>query len=176
MPRLFVAIRPPAQIRDRLLAAMSGVDGARWQDDDQLHLTLRFIGDVDARTGDDILLALAAIRAAPFDIALDGVGSFDRKGRIDTLWAGVSPHDRLASLHKKIDNALVRTGLPAEGRAYRPHITLARGRVVGSVDPFLSANAALTSPPFTVSHFGLYESTLGSDGARYTLVERWPLG
>jgi RNA 2',3'-cyclic 3'-phosphodiesterase len=174
MPRLFVAIRPPAQVCDRLIAAQGGVEGARWQDDAQLHLTLRFIGDVDARTGDDILVALASLRAAPFDIVLNGVGSFAHKGRTDTLWAGVTPHDALAALHKKIDHAIVRVGLPAESRAYRPHITLARGRM-GPAATFLTANAALTSPPFTVGHFGLYESTLGSDGARYTLVERWSL-
>ena len=175
MPRLFVAVRPPAQICDRLIAAQGGVPGARWQDDGQLHLTLRFIGEVDARTGDDILAALASGRAAPFDMALHGVGSFARKGRIDTLWAGVTPHEPLAALHKKIDHALVRVGLPPEGRAYRPHITLARGRM-GTANTFLTTSAALTSPPFTISHFGLYESTLASDGARYTLVERWPLG
>ena len=175
MLRLFVAIRPPAQIRDRLIAVQGGVEGARWQDDAQLHLTVRFIGDVDARTGDDIIMALSSLRAAPFDIALSSVGSFAHKGRIDTLWAGVSPHEALASLHKKVDHVLVRAGLSPESRAYRPHITLARGRM-GSVDAFLTANAALGSPPFTVSHFGLHESTLGSGGARYTLVERWPLG
>jgi RNA 2',3'-cyclic 3'-phosphodiesterase len=174
MPRLFVAIRPPAQICDRLIAAQGGVEGARWQDDAKLHLTLRFIGDVDARTGDDILVALASLRAAPFDIVLSGVGSFAHKGRIDTLWAGVTPHEPLATLHKKTDHALVRAGLPSENRAYRPHITLARGRM-GPTDAFLNGHATLTSPPFTVGHFGLYESTLGSDGARYTLVERWPL-
>jgi RNA 2',3'-cyclic 3'-phosphodiesterase len=175
MVRLFVAIRPPAQIRDQLIAVQGGVEGARWQDDAQLHLTLRFIGEVDARTGEDILTALASLHAAPFDIALNGVGRFEHRGRADTLWAGVNPHEPLATLHKKIDHALVRASLPPESRAYRPHITLARGRM-GSADPFLTANATLTSPPFTVTHFGLYESTLGSGGARYTLVERWPLG
>jgi RNA 2',3'-cyclic 3'-phosphodiesterase len=175
MPRLFVAIRPPAQVCDRLITAQGGVEGARWQDDAQLHLTLRFIGDVDPRTGDDILVALASLRAAPFHIALNGVGSFAHKGRTDTLWAGVTPHDALAALHKKIDHAIVRVGLPAESRAYRPHVTLARGRM-GPADAFLKVNAALTSPPFTVTQFGLYESTLGNGGACYTLVERWPLG
>ena len=175
MPRLFVAVCLPAQIRDRLIAIQGGVEGARWQDDAQLHLTLRFIGEVDARTGDDIVAALAGLHVAPFDIALSGVGSFAHKGRVDTLWAGITPHEALASLHKKIDHAIVRAGLPPESRAYRPHITLARGRM-GSVDAFLNVNATMTSPPFTVSHFGLYESTLGNGGARYTLVERWPLG
>lgn len=67
---------------------MGGISGARWQDDDQLHLTLRFIGKVDGRGADDLADALAGIRVAPFDIGLSGVGWFDRKGRIDALWAG----------------------------------------------------------------------------------------
>ena len=79
MLRLFVAIRPPAPVRNRLLAAMGGVAGARWQDDDQLHLTLRFIGDVDGRRAEDIDAALRMVRHPPFDLTLDGSGSFDRR-------------------------------------------------------------------------------------------------
>jgi RNA 2',3'-cyclic 3'-phosphodiesterase len=175
MPRLFVAIRPPAPIRGQLLSMQGGVDGARWQDDEQLHITLRFIGDVDARTGHDIVDAMQSIHTAPFEIALSGVGRFDRRGIINTLWAGVTPHGPLANLHRKIDHALVRIGLPPERRAYFPHITLARGRMA-SASNFLAMNAGLVSGPFTVSHFVLFESTLGGEGARYSVVERWSLG
>ena len=68
MHRLFVALRPPPAIRARLLAAMGGVPGARWQDDDQLHLTLRFIGEVDRPVAEDIAAALGTIHAPPLDI------------------------------------------------------------------------------------------------------------
>jgi RNA 2',3'-cyclic 3'-phosphodiesterase len=176
MPRLFVAIRPPPAIRAQLIALQNGVEGARWQDDDQLHLTLRFIGDVDARTADDVLATLSHIQGSPFTIALNGVGTFDRKGRVETLWAGVKPPAPLAALHHKIDHALVRMGLPPEGRAYLPHITLARfGRSGGVPDAFLAAHAGLSSDAFAVRHFALFESNLGSGGARYDLVERWAL-
>jgi RNA 2',3'-cyclic 3'-phosphodiesterase len=175
MPRLFVAIRPPAAICAQLIALQEGVEGARWQDDEQLHITLRFIGDADARTGEDIVDTMRSIRAAPFEIALRGTGSFDHRGRIGTLWAGVAPHEPLAHLHRKIDHALVRIGLPPEGRAYLPHITLARGRVA-SASIFLATHADLTSAAFAVTHFALFESTLGSEGARYSVVERWALG
>jgi RNA 2',3'-cyclic 3'-phosphodiesterase len=176
MPRLFVAIRPPALICAHLMTLMNEVEGARWQDDEQLHLTLRFIGDVDARAGEDVVSALAAVHAAPFDIALHGVGSFAHKGHVDAVWAGVAPHPPLAQLHKKIDHALVRAGLPPEGRAYVPHITLARGHMTTPPDGFLAAHGGLRSEPFPVTHFALFESTLGSQGARYTVVERWALG
>ena len=171
MHRLFVAIRPPAALRSRLLATMEGVEGARWQDDDQLHLTLRFIGEVDRRMAEDIAAALAAIRFAPFEAQIHGVGAFDRRGVVDTLWAGVRPRDPLAHLHRKIDRACVALGLPPERRAYLPHITLARfGRGGALVDPFLVRHAALSSEPFRVGRFTLFESHIGQAGARYETV------
>lgn len=176
MHRLFVAIRPPAQIRAILLSIMGGVPGARWQDDAQLHITVRFIGEMDARNADDIAAALGQIRHAAFMAAIKGVGEFDRKGRRDALWAGVAPHENLTSLHKKTDQALVRIGFPPEKRAYLPHITLARfGRASGAIDDFGAAHAGLSSPPFSVTHFGLFESRLGSSGAHYEMIERYPL-
>ena len=176
MHRLFVAIRPPPEIRTRLLDLMEGVAGARWQDDDQLHLTLRFIGEVDGRTADDVLVALRTVRRPGFNIALEGLGKFGSRGRVNALWAGVRPHDQLAHLHRKIDQALVRAGLEPERRAYLPHVTLARfGRDSGGLDAFLERHAGLVSAPFEVAHFALYESHLGQAGASYTIVERYDL-
>ena len=176
MHRLFVAIRPPVPSRDRLIGAMGGIVGARWQDDDQLHLTLRFIGEVDRPLAEDIAAALGGVRHPPFEIALDGLGIFDRKGRRDALWAGVAPHDALATLHRKVDQALVRAGLPPEGRAYLPHITLARfGKAAGPIEAFAATHGGLSSAAFAVTHFGLFESTLGGEGAHYEMVERYAL-
>jgi 2'-5' RNA ligase len=175
MHRLFVAIRPPAAIRSLLLSLSGGVEGARWQDDTQLHLTLRFIGEVDRHRANDIADLLAGIRFAPFDVRIEGVGSFDRKGVVDTLWAGVQPRDPLAQLHRKIDRACVRAGLAPEGRAYLPHVTLARfGRSGGLVDGFLAVHAGLSSPAFRVDGFSLFESRIGHDGARYEAVADYP--
>lgn len=171
MHRLFVAIRPPADQRGNMLSLMDGVEGARWQSDDQLHLTLRFIGEVDRHRANDIADALGAIRFAPFDVHLSGVGAFDRKGVVDTLWAGVKPRDPLAALHRKIDRACVSVGLPPESRAYLPHVTLARfGRAGGLIDPFLARHAALTGAPFRVDRFALFESRLGQQGATYHAI------
>jgi 2'-5' RNA ligase len=175
--RLFVAIRPPAAVRAGLLALMGGVPGARWQDDDQLHLTLRFLGEVDRHIAADIAAAMAGIHFAAFDLALSGVGFFDRKGRVDTLWAGVRPHDRVTALHRKVDQALIRVGCAPDPRAFAPHITLARfSRGAVDLDGFLATHAGLASAPFAVGHFGLFESRRGSEGARYEEVERYTLG
>ena len=122
MIRLFVAIRPPAEIRARLLAAMGGVRGARWQSEEQLHLTLRFIGEVDRHRAEDVDAVLAGVRQPGFEIALDGLGAFERRGEPTALWAGVSPQEPLRALHKKVDQAIARTGLAPERRVYTPHI------------------------------------------------------
>jgi 2'-5' RNA ligase len=179
MHRLFVALRPPPAIRAQLRAVMGGVPGARWQDDEQLHLTLRFIGEVDGRVAEDIVLALGQVHAPSIEIALAGVGAFDKNGRVDALWAGVAPHDALAALHRKVDHAMVRVRLVPEGRTYLPHITLARlPRSMGmgiEIERWRADHAGLTSAPFAISHLYLYASTLGSGGARYEAIERWPL-
>ncbi|HKY81628.1 MAG TPA: RNA 2',3'-cyclic phosphodiesterase [Sphingobium sp.] len=175
MHRLFVAIRPPADVRAMLLSLMGGIAGARWQDDDQLHLTLRFIGEVDARRADDLAAALSTIRFAPFPIALAGLGKFERKGHVDTIWAGVQPRDALAGLHRKIDRACVSVGLPPDDRAYLPHITLARlNRSASLPDAFLATHAGLSSPPFTIDRFALYESHLSQSGALYHVAALYP--
>lgn len=177
MHRLFVAIRPPAPVRTRLLTLMGGVAGARWQDDEQLHLTLRFIGEVDRRRAEDVDAALGGVLHAPFELTLEGVRSFERRGAPTVLWAGVAPQEPLRSLHKKTDQAIARTGLDAEHRAYQPHITLARlPRGAGGIGPFLEAAGGLSGPAFAVEDFCLYESRLTPAGAAYTILERYRLG
>lgn len=176
MHRLFVALRPPPAVRQALIARMGGVAGARWQDDGQLHLTLRYIGPVDAAVAEDVAVALSAVRHAPVTVALSGIGRFDRRGRLDSLWIGAEPRDALAALHRKIDRALVTAGLAPEGRAYLPHVTLARfGRDSGAIDTFVAAGGAAAAP-WQATDFRLYESHVGADGSRYEAVARYPLG
>lgn len=177
MHRLFVALRPPPPIRERLHATMEGVPDARWQDDEQLHLTLRYIGEVDGRVAEDIAVALGAVHAPPPEVRLAGVGSFGSRGRVNAIWAGVAPQDALAALHRKVDQALVRAGLEPERRAYLPHITLARlATREEAAAGWQAVHAGLSSPPFTLDHLVLYESHLGRAGARYEAVARYPLG
>ena len=177
MHRLFVAIRPPRPIRELLLGAMGGIRGARWQSEDQIHLTLRFIGEVDRHLAGDVHAALGAIHHPGFAIAIKGLGTFDRRGQPETVWAGVAPHAPLLTLHKKVDQALARVGVAPDQRAYLPHITLARlKRGSGSVKGLLEQSGGLSSPSFAVDSFALFESRLTPDGAVYSVVERYPLG
>jgi 2'-5' RNA ligase len=177
MHRLFVAVRPPPAVRSLLLAAMGGVSGARWQTDEQLHITLRFIGEVDRHRASDIHAALGAVHHPPFDIAVSGLGTFDRRGQPEVVWAGVAPHEPIAALHRKVDQALTRVGVEPDRRAYHPHITLARlKRTSGRVDHLIGGAGGLASPPFAVDAFALYESKLTPEGAIYSAIERYALG
>ncbi len=175
--RLFVALRPPRPVRDILRAAMHGISGARWQSDEQLHLTLRFIGEVDHHQAEDIAAALGALHAPGIATRIAGVDVFERQGRAHMAWAGVEPHEPLAALHRKVDQLLARVGIAPETRAFLPHITLARlNRGSGPVAPFLALNSDLASPPFEFGHVTLYESEMGHGGSRYHPVARYPLG
>ena len=154
---------------------MEGVPDLRWQQEEQLHLTLRFIGEVERPVAEDIANALQRIRFERFAIALQGVGKFEKR-RHGALWAGVRPKDTLKALNAKIERACQSAGLEPEGRAYHPHVTLARwkGRATG-LDQFIQKNGLLSSEPWQVEDFILYESRLGRDGAHYEPVETFPL-
>lgn len=176
MPRLFVAIRPPASVRDALIDTMEALPAARWQDDEQLHLTLRFAGEVDAPTAEDLAGALERVSAAPFDLALRGVGTFDRRGRVHTLWAGVAPSPALLALQKKVERACQACGLEPEHRKFAPHVTIARlSARTSEIAGWLAAHQAFASPPWAVSDFRLYESDLAAGGPDYTALVRYPL-
>lgn len=174
--RLFVALRPPRPVREILLAAMHGIAGARWQNDEQLHLTLRFIGEVDRHRAEDIAAALGALHAPAVTARIAGVDLFERQGRPHMIWAGVEPHEPLAALHRKVDQRLARVGVAPETRAFTPHITLARlNRASGPVASFLAQGGDLASPAFEFGYVTLYESELGHGGSRYHPVVRYPL-
>ena len=174
MIRLFVALELPPVVRQALLAVMGGVTAARWQRDDQLHLSLRFIGEVDRHQAADISAALATVNVAPLTLTLDGVGSFDRRGRIDALWVGVAPRAAVANLAKRVDATLARVGIAPEARAFVPHITVARlGRSAGSISAFPAA--PIPALGFDVTGFSLWESRIGVGGSNYDILERYPV-
>lgn len=173
MHRLFFALRPPPPLRAACLAAMDeGPAGWAWQDEEQLHVTLRFIGEVERARAEDIAGALAGLHAPSVMLGIDGVGWFDH-GRRSALFARAVPREPLAALHAKLDRLLVRLGLEPERRSFLPHITLARARR-GAEPPaaWLEARAGWQVPPQPASHVVLYESRLGRDGASYEAVTR----
>jgi len=177
MHRLFAAIRPPEHIRDILLDAMDDSADFRWQDDEQLHLTLRFMGEVDRHVAADLSDALGRIRAAPFQLRISKVGTFDHRAA-GALWAGVEPKAQVATLAAKIERVCQQAGLEPEQRAFHPHITLARwkGRRTIELADFLDRRRSLTSEPFDVREFLLVESRLSRHGAHYEEIASYSLG
>jgi len=176
VPRLFVAIRPPEPIRDLLIDAMDDSADFRWQEDEQLHLTLRFIGEVDRPVAEDLASALTRIHSPPFELRVACVGSFEKRTS-GALWAGVEPKEPVAALAAKVERACQTAGLEPERRAFHPHITLARwkGRRAREVQDFLARTGGLSSDLFSVTEFILFESQLSRHGAHYEAVETYPL-
>ena len=177
MHRLFAAIRPPESIRNLLIDAMGDSPDFRWQDDEQLHLTLRFIGEVDRPLADDLADSLARIHSRSFELRISGTGRFEQRNS-GALWAGIEPKAPIAALAAKIERACQQVGLEPERRAFHPHITLARwkGRRTREVEEFLPRTRGLASEPFAVNGFILFESRLSRHGAHYEEVATYPLG
>lgn len=175
--RLFVALSLPDEAAQGLLLLEGGVPGARWQGREQLHLTLRFIGEVDGARAADIDDALAAIEAPGFTLELHGVGNFGGRDPRE-LWAGVRSNEALMHLQRKIETALQRIGLAPEPRRFAPHVTLARLQASpwAKVMEFLTAHALYSSAPFAVSAFELYSSTLTPNGSLYRSECSYRLG
>lgn len=176
MHRLFVAIRPPEAIRDLLVDAMEEPSELRWVADDNLHLTLRFIGEVERPLANDIADALGRIRSEAFELRVAGVGTFDRRSG-GALWAAVTPREPVAALAAKVERACVTAGVEPERRAFHPHITLARwrGRRTRDLERALARNGDLSSEPFEATGFALFESHLSRHGAHYEAVAEYPL-
>src|SRR6478672_13847153 len=131
----------------------------RWQDDEQLHLTLRFIGEVERPVANDLADALGRIRAAAFDLRIAGAGRFEQR-HSGALWAGLEPKEPVAALAAKVERVCQQVGLEPERRSFHPHITLARwkGRRSREVGEFIERRAGLSSQPFEVERFIPFES------------------
>lgn len=176
--RLFVGIGMPLQVQDRLVRLRSAIPGARWIDQENLHLTLRFIGEVSRHDAEDIDLALSRIDAESFDLCLRGLGHFENGGDPTALWADVEPSPPLLRLQEKVDSALRRAGIRYDKRNFRPHVTLARLKSppLDRVRSFLRDRSNFRADPFLVDRFTLFSSHLGKRGAQYSGEAEYPLG
>ncbi len=176
MPRLFVGLELPDPVLELLLEMRQDIAGARWQNANQLHLTLAFIGNVEDATADSIRAGLHCLAADSFQLQLQGVGRFGSAEHPRNLWVGVSPEAPLVAIHGQVQSILKAAGLAPDDRPYKPHVTLARmGRNAGPTDAFLARFADVRSPPFTVEQISLFRSTLTHEGSVYEVMQRIPL-
>ena len=168
--RLFAGLDLPDPLRRRLAALAGSLPGARWVPPQNYHLTLRFVGEVQAHDAEEIDHALAAIRARPFELALCGVGIFHRAGTPASLWAGVEPRAPLDRLHAKIETALQRIGLPPYRKRFVAHVSLARvdGIAETALASWLQTHNLLRSESVPITRFTLFSSLLGKEQPVYT--------
>lgn len=176
--RLFVALSLPHDLRDRLSALCNGLPGARWVAPENLHVTLRFIGEVDGHAAEDIDAALSAIRCRRFPLTLAGVGDFGDDKRLRAVWVGVEPSETLERLQAKVERAVRHAGQPPEKRKFKPHVTLARFKSHPPGDKlqtYFTAHGLFRAQPFEVTDFTLYSSYLSHEGAIYRPEADYPL-
>ena len=177
MLRIFAGIALPESLRERLAGLRTGLQGARWVEPRDYHVTLKFIGEVDEGMAEDVDAALSAVRGAPPNVAIEGIGCFESRNKVRAVWAGVAPDDPLSALRDRIETAVAQAGGPAETRKFKPHVTLARLKraPLAGVQPYLQAHDGLRLTPFTPPSFQLFRSHLGKKGAHYEVIADYPL-
>lgn len=178
MVRLFIALDFSEEVRDTLADLCEGVREARWTPREQLHCTLRFIGDVPEPLSHDIAAGLRQITGLPFYINLAGVGHFPPRRTPRILWAGIRPCSDLSRLQKKIESVVRRAGCRPETRSFHPHITLARLRA-GAPDHVIARFEArhnlFSLHKVPVTGFSLYASRLLQRGAQHERLHYFDL-
>lgn len=176
MPRLFTALEIPRNAALSLSLLRGGLPGARWIDVENYHITLRFIGDIDGRTADEVVDRLDRINRPEFQLNLTGIGSFGSK-KPHSIWAGVSPSPEMNALQAEIERICQRIGLPPDPRKFMPHVTLARLRNcrLDDVVQYLSGRGDFRTSAFTVGRFVLMSSKESVGGGPYIAEETFPL-
>jgi 2'-5' RNA ligase len=177
LPRLFTAIEIPEAMRLRLSLLRAPIAGAKWVQPEDMHITLRFAGDIDGRTADDLADLLAEADVPPFTVSIIGGGAFGgRDPRV--LWAGVEAGPELDALYRANERAVRAAGIEPDPREFRPHVTLARMRRArqAEVARFLAENGDLRMEPFPVTRFVLLSARPGSGGPPYVVEAAYPLG
>jgi 2'-5' RNA ligase len=174
MLRLFVGIALPPALKLSLSLMASGLQGAKWVDPGNYHLTLRFIGEIDEGRAEDVDAALSQIRAPRFDLTLATVNHFGRR----QLWVGVERNDALTHLHQKIETAINRLGFAPDEHRYTPHVTLARLKFTSEerLQAYIAEHALYRAQPFHVDRFALIASYLTKSGSIYEDQADYPLG
>lgn len=177
MHRLFIAIDLPEAAKHAVYSLKSDLNGARWVPQEQLHLTLRFIGDTDEAQLERLRKELTTVRCSSFALELRSVGHFPPRGMPRVLWVGVGKSLELSALQAAVELACLSAGIAPDERRFSPHLTIARLKEtpLDGVRQFETGHAGFRGDQFQVSDFHLYESSLSQHGAVHRSVGRYPL-
>ena len=176
--RLFVALLPSEPARAALASLAENLTRARWTPPEQLHLTLRFIGDVSDTELQRVREALAAVQVGPFPLGVEGVGRFPPRGQPGVVWAGVgTAHPFLLRLRQQVDDRLLASGVPFELTPFVPHFTIGRVRESSpaAVEQWIKRHRDFAGPIWRAEAFQLMAGTPGPAGAVHRVVETFPL-
>jgi 2'-5' RNA ligase len=167
MPRLFIALDVPAAVRESLVVLRDDdLDGARWTKPEQLHCTLRFLGDTPEEQVPEIEAALARIDAPPsLSLEISGLTAFPSRRRPRVLVARVTPTDELMDLQRQIEAAVQELGVEPENRPFRPHVTVARLKRADAAAVHDWLRTHIVEAAFEADAFHLYASVLKPSGA-----------
>jgi len=149
--------------------------GLYWIPEQQLHLTLCFLGQVEAPAEDRLREALNEVRVPPFFLPLRGVGVFNPRERPSVVWVGVGKgHPHLFLLHRRIQDAVLKVDLEPDLKPFHPHVTVGRAKGIScqALQPFLRSNAETEFGLEHVTGFQLYSSGLVAGNARYRVEMR----
>jgi RNA 2',3'-cyclic 3'-phosphodiesterase len=176
MPRLFTALEVPRDAALSLSLLRGGLPGARWIDAEYYHITLRFIGDVDSHTADDVAYALDRVQRSAFSVNLNGVGAFGGK-KPHSVYAAVTQSAELILLQNELERICQRLGLDADPRKFTPHVTLARLKNTSpeQAAQYLSGRGDFSALPFKAARFVLMSSKDSVGGGPYIIEEAYPL-
>ena len=184
--RLFFAIELGDQLLDLLDETTASLQAEApelaWVAREKRHLTLKFLGDVDEAVIPKLTAAAdrAARRHDRLEMSVRDVGAFPNFRRARVVWIGVEQEPRLELLHHDLEQACEQEGFEVEGRAFRPHITLARVRAPLPVERMRglarAARSVRVRATVSVEWITLFESTFAPSGARYRRVHAAPLG
>jgi len=179
--RSFIAIELPVDIKAKLGSIENGLKSgircpAKWVSPESIHLTLKFLGNIDSGRVDEILSAMekAAEGILPFNLRIEGTGAFPNPGRAQVVWVGLGGGiETLSRLQKSVEEKLAKLGYAAENRAFTPHLTLARVNqqaVPGERQELGRRITEIRIEPatFNVVEVGLIKSELARQGAIYS--------
>jgi RNA 2',3'-cyclic 3'-phosphodiesterase len=184
--RLFVAINFTSKDRQRMGRAARRMRDAelpvRWVEPDQIHMTLKFLGEVRPERVEAVKLAVARVAAKTqsFTLRLGGSGAFPTTRRPKVIWLGVDASPELRCLKHDLEWELAPLGFAREVRAFHPHVTLGRARLDARAGDFRGFEDVVGATDFkaeiTVRSVDLMKSTLSAKGARYEKVLSAKLG
>ena len=180
MIRLFIGLELPQKIKDELMSLDKNLPGALWKNDEKLHLTLSFVGNIEEPNAEELIRELRFIRFPAFHISLREVGFFENSGVPHHLWVGVDENKALTELYEKVAGTVRKVGLAGQDKfKFHPHVTVAKlqGATTSDVMQYIVANNLFHSDLFLVDSFVVFSSHAkeNGEGKYYKVEAAYPL-